>query len=311
MHESKALNTISHRSPMLLFFSSLLLLAGPIPAQAEETSTKTLDQADGKAPRATVGTADEQDTGLLGDYPPEAHYHPTPKWWMVELKFGPYKPNVDAEPGLAGRPYMDVFGCGPGKDCSTWSGYDVMSQLEVDFQFWQPHGSLAVGLTTGYFRISGHSLVPEDPSLPYDPDSNPYVPSGDKTTMNLVPLVLQLVYRWDYMALHWGVPLVPYVKAGGVYTFWWIENGDGDTAKFGNGDKAYGGTFGYQINLGLALLLDPLEPSAAKVMDAELGVNHTYLFCEFAHSQVRWSFTGERMRLGMPATFYAGLAMEF
>ena len=57
---------------------------------------------------------------IQGFYENRYHYHPSPKHWMLELKFGPYKPNVDAEPGLSGKPYDEVFGCGPDtQDCST------------------------------------------------------------------------------------------------------------------------------------------------------------------------------------------------
>jgi len=234
----------------------------------------------------------------------------SPRHWMLELKFGPYKPNVDSEPGLSGHPYRDVFGCLPGKSCSKWAGYTVMSQAELDFQIWKGYGSLGVAGTIGYFRIKGKALQPDDPSLPYDPDSNPYIYSGDSTVMNLLPLVVQVVYRWDYAAIKWGVPIVPYVKGGAVCTVWWIENGNGDVARFGNGNKARGTTFGYEVNLGIAFLLDVLEPSAAKIMDREIGINHSYLFAEFVHSQVRWA-VHDRMHLGMPATFLAGLALEF
>jgi len=234
----------------------------------------------------------------------------SPRHWMFELKFGPYKPDVDAESGLSGHPYRDVFECLPGHSCSKWAGYTVMSQAELDFQVWKGFGSLGIAGTIGYFRIKGKALQPEDPSVPYDPDSNPYIYSGDTTTMNLLPFVLQVVYRWDYAAIKWGVPIVPYVKGGAVCTVWWIENGNGDVARFGNGTKARGTTFGYEINLGIAFLLDVLEPSAAKTMDREIGINHSYLFAEFVHSQVRWA-VHDRMRLGMPATFLAGLALEF
>ena len=151
--------------------------------------------------------------------------------------------------------------------------------------------------------------MPQDPSQPYDPETNPYVRSGDETSLSILPVVLQLVYRWDWAALSYSVPLVPYVKFGLVYAFWWIENADG-VAELADGQSAYGGTIGYQLNAGLAIMLDFLEPSAAKTMDAELGINHSYIFCEFVHSQVRWGLSN-RMYLGVPASFLAGLAFEF
>jgi hypothetical protein len=242
----------------------------------------------------------------------DVHYKPTPRWWMLEIKFGPYKPAVDQESGLSGKPYRDIFGCMPGRNCSSrYPGVEVLSNMELDFQFWKGHGSLGVGATIGYFRVTGHALKLTDPDQPYDPEDNPYVRSADETVLNYLPLVLQLVYRWDYAARHHNIPLVPYIKAGGVYAFWWIDGPDGDVARFtASSGKARGGTFGYQINVGLAFELNFLEPSTAKKMDTDMGINSVYLFCEFVHSQVRWA-TDKRMRLGMPATFLAGLSWEF
>ncbi len=237
---------------------------------------------------------------------------PSPRRWMLEIKFGPYKPAVDSEPGLSGEPYYDIFACPPGRSCSgRWPGTAAMSAIELDMHLWKGHGALGIAGSVGFFRIRGYSLVQEDPEQPYDPELNPWIASGDRTALNIMPLVLQAVYRWDYAARTWSVPLVPYIKAGGVYALWWIEGPDGKTARFGEGGgKARGGTFGYQINIGLALQLDFLEPGAAKTMDNELGINHSYIFCEFVHSQVRWG-RGDRMHIGMPATFFAGLAIEF
>ena len=239
-------------------------------------------------------------------------YKATPRRWMFELKFGPYKPAVDSEGGLDGKPYQDIFGCMEGQSCNkTWPGYTVMSQIEVDLQLWQGHGSVGIGATWGFFRIEGKSLVLTDPTLPYDPETNPYVRSGDETSLNIMPFILQAVYRWDYAYRRWRVPLVPFVKAGVVWALWWVEKADRKLARFGDdGDKAWGGTFGYQVNLGLAFLLDVLEPSAARKMDQDLGINHTYLFAEFVHSQIRWA-SSARMRLGLPYGFMAGLALEF
>ena len=128
----------------------------------------------------------------------------------------------------------------------------------------------------------------------------------------LVPLVLQLVYRWDYLAERWRVPVVPYVRAGLVYALWWIKDGNGNLARFGEGGKkAYGGTFGYQVNVGLSLQLDLLEPTTSKRLDAETGINHFYLFCEFVHSRIDNFGSAKAMRLGMDIGLLAGLTVEF
>ena len=51
--------------------------------------------------------------------------------------------------------------------------------------------------------------------------------SGDTTALNIVPLSIMAVYRFDYLALRYKIPFVPYFKIGLAYYVWWIENGGG------------------------------------------------------------------------------------
>lgn len=222
-------------------------------------------------------------------YDIQSAYEPSPQWFAVELKFGPYKPDIDSELGSGGGPYEDIFG----------RKLRLMTQLTFDVQFLKKHGTLGVGGTMGIFTAQGKALLESGE------------PSSDTTSINVIPMILQLVYRWDYAAKRWNVPLVPYVRAGFVYAFYWITQGSGNLARFTtSGAKAHGGVWGYQINVGLAFLLDVLEPSSAKRLDSEMGVNHTYLFCEFVHSGID-DFGGDRIRLGMKYSLLAGLTAEF
>ncbi len=228
-------------------------------------------------------------TALAQHYDLSTAYEPTPQWFAMELKFGPYLPNIDSELGDGGGPYEDIFG----------RKLRLMTQLTFDVQFLKKHGTLGVGGTIGLFTAQGKALLESGE------------PSSDTTSLNVVPTILQLVYRWDYAAKKWHVPLVPYIRAGIVYSFFWITQGSGKLARFpSSGEKARGGVWGYQFNIGLAFLLDVLEPSAAKRLDSEMGVNHTYLFCEFVHSGVD-DFGGDSLRLGMKYSLLAGLTAEF
>jgi len=219
---------------------------------------------------------------------PDAEYHPSPRWWAAELKFGPYKPDIDSEFGGSG-PYEQIFG----------SGLRLMTQFTVDVQFLKLHGSLGVGGTIGYFRATGQALA-EDGTT-----------SGDKTRLQMLPLLLQLVYRWDYAAQRWKFPLVPYIRFGVVCAVWWVENGSGNTAELSPGNKARGATWGYQLNLGVAFLLDVLEPTAAKKLDMELGINHSYIFVEFVHNSINDFGHKNSWQLGQKYGLLAGLTIEF
>lgn len=227
--------------------------------------------------------------GRADRFVPDADYKPTPRWFHVELKFGPYKPDVDKEFAGGATPYKDIFG----------GGLRLMTQLTADVLFLKLHGSLGVGGSFGYFQARGKALL-EDGTR-----------SADKTTLQFMPFILSLVYRWDYPIYKWGFPLVPYVRAGIAYAVWWITDGSGDTAAFGQGDKARGGTWGYQVNLGLAFLLDVLEPTSTKKMDMDLGVNHSYLFVEFVHNRLDDFGSKSSIDLSMTYSLLAGLAFEF
>jgi hypothetical protein len=215
----------------------------------------------------------------------------SPQRWALELRFGPYYPDVDSEfsGDPAQRPHRLYFG----KDKR------VMMQLEVDYQFFQAFGTLAVGMQIGYFSESAKAFV----------ESGAGDRSNDSTRLWLLPAALTLVYRFDVAARHWDVPLVPYGKVGLGYTLWTITDGNGKVATF-DGDRGRGGTPGWQAAAGLALMLDVLDPGAARELDGEIGVNHTYLFIEATH--VAASGLGRKGTLDVgDSTWMAGLMFEF
>jgi len=115
-------------------------------------------------------------------------------------------------------------------------------------------------------------------------------PSADESTLSLVPVVAGVVYRFDVMAVRYNVPLVLALKGGLNYTLWWVRDGTEDLSDYQDdeeGDEApgQGGTAGLYGAVALHLLLDFFEPHTAKVFDNDLGVNHSYLFVEYA---VHW-----------------------
>lgn len=213
----------------------------------------------------------------------------SPQNWAVELRFGPYLPEIDSEfPGAEKPPYQSYFG----------DNANVMFQLEVDYQFTHVFGSAAVGVQAGYFTKSGaaKNLAGEE--------------SGDSTRLLIVPLAVQLVYRMDEAALRLGIPLVPYVKAGLSYSMWRITDANGDTARSETGQAGKGGTPGWQAAAGIALLLDFIDPASARALDAETGVNHTYVFGEVARYEASGLGSKKKLHLG-DSTWVVGLMFEF
>ena len=246
----------------------------------------------------------------------------SPQHFAFEVKLGPYSPNIDASPGLnklGGHPFADLFSPGkarpPGK---------LLVELEFDYQFWRKwYGNFGLGHSIGYYRRTAHALEYNggDPASPCDPTMKNQVcvgSIGDTTALNIIPLELTLNYRFDYLATRYRIPLVPYIKVGLAYYAWWIENGNGflSVSKYldpNTGkvlDTGFGGTFGWVLNPGGMFLLDVLDPTAARTLDSELGINHTYLFCELHYANITGFGSSTKMNLS-DTTLNAGLGFEF
>jgi len=187
----------------------------------------------------------------------------SPRNTAMELRFGFYSPDIDSEFSGDTKPFQDSFG-----EDSAW-----MLGAEVDYQFFQAFGSLGAFGLVGYGQITGNGIT-EDGER-----------SSDETSMIYFPFTAGLVYRFDVLAVRYGVPLVLSLKGGVDYWVWKIENGNEDTSTFKaeSGEKdGMGGTYGLYGAVGLHLLLDFFEPHAAAIFDNDLGVNNSYLFVEWS-----------------------------
>lgn len=211
----------------------------------------------------------------------------SPRNFMVELKFGPFRPDVDKE-FKNKTPWNDTFG----------GGQNLMTQLEIDYEFFTKVGVLALGGTLGYSQAKGKGLLPDGTK------------SADTTKFHTLPMTLSLIYRFDYLAQKFGVPLVPVAKGGIDGWLWWATNGTGQVSRAADGAVGRGVTFGGHVTAGLMFHLDSLAPGMARTFDNELGCNNTYLFAEYT-----WSWIddfGSKKSLDLSSrNFMAGVAFEF
>ncbi|MGI5863253.1 MAG: MXAN_2562 family outer membrane beta-barrel protein [Myxococcales bacterium] len=207
--------------------------------------------------------------------------------WTLELNGGRFRPPIDEEPGLKGSPYNDIFG-----KKSMW-----LFEGELDYKLVDLLGPLSLGLAGGYGVVWGRGIAASDGK-----------PAPDTTTLSTVPVRLLAVYRFQWLNNALGIPLVPFVKAGMAYTFWWITNGAGDVAKFGE-NKALGGKWGYELAGGLAFELNFIDREAARDLDQQWGVNSVLLQAQYARLTAD-NFGGEGMDLSDDAWLF-GLAFEF
>ncbi len=237
----------------------------------------------------------------------------SPQRFALEIKFGPYLPNIDRAyngPGLG--PYANIYGVTNERGEATGQPKKgFYGAIAFEYQFFHFGGPLGVGFQWSMFRDRAQALI-ADP--PLDPDES-VRSTADSTRFAVMPLALQLVYRFEFLADRVRVPLVPYAKIGPSYAFWWSKNGAGDisTIKDDDGnviDKARGGAWGFQANFGGMLRLDFLERGEARNLDRQTGINHTYVFGEWQFSQINNFGRKDSINLGA-STWLVGLAMEF
>jgi len=217
-------------------------------------------------------------------------YVPSPQYGAFEVKFGPYRPNVDDEPGLTGTPYANTFGGNESMFLTT---------LELDWQFYRIVGiSFGVGGSFGFMQESARARTVESGEK-----------SSDFTVLNVMPFALLAVIRIDSIAEYLKVPLVPYFKVGLNWYLWWVL-GAGETI-----DSA--GTMGWQINPGLAIRLDGFDPMSSRTFDNEMGINHSFIFFEFMYARVEglgkdsgYMYLSPE-NWGEGGTFQIGLGLEF
>jgi len=178
----------------------------------------------------------------------------------VELRVGNYRPSIDAEPGLKGSPlpYQRAFG----------GGRPTSFKLHMAKALpWRAAGAIELGAGVGYWTAKGHgSLLSGDPST-------------DPTTFSIVPLEVTATWRLDLVWERLGVPLVPYARASLQRYNWWITGSSGSTSKSG-------ATNGYGYGGGLALVLDFLDPTLARELQADSGIRHTMLTVDLQQTKV-------------------------
>ena len=202
----------------------------------------------------------------------------TAQRFAFELRFGPYLPDVDSEFNGTRHPYRDYYG----------TGDHLLTQTEFDVEILHHIGTVALGAGLSYYSVSGVAPVASGTGLP----------SGDMSTLKVVPVSLSAIYRFDYFLERRGFPLVPFGKVGLDWAYWQITDGNDEIATDGHGGKGRGGTLGWHAAVGVALVLDWLDPDAARDFDNEMGVNHTSLVFQLTHADISGLGASGRMHVG-------------
>ena len=234
-----------------------------------------------------AGVARAQLVGV--DTAPTSHHGPeTPQNFALEARFGAFYPAVDSEPGLHGTPYKDLFHSSP----------QLLAGGEFSWQVGRiPHlGTLGPGLGASYMRATGPA--------PYT--AAPHAPSGEQTSLEIIPFYAVAVLRVDVLWRDLGIPVVPWAKLGLGYALWDSKTTLGTSTY--QGVVAQGHSVGTHVALGVGLNLNVFDPTAAKEFDNSMGVNSTYLFAEWTREDL--GMQGNAMRVGGTEWTF-GLAIEF
>lgn len=203
---------------------------------------------------------------------------------QLEIKMSPYTPEIGA-----GKSAYD----------SVFEGDSMfVVKLAYDYEVYQGVGVITVGAEAGYGTISGKGL-----------DPNTGARTSDDTSLQIIPLAVNVGYHFDYLMTRYNVPLVPYIEGGVDYVVWFITNGSGGLSRVGDG-RSEGGTFGLHMSAGLKFQLNSLSDRMASEFDADAGVNNTYFFAEYNYGWIDDFGDPDSFSWGGHNVFF-GLEFEF
>lgn len=222
--------------------------------------------------------------------PASEHPHRSAQNFALELRFSPYRVQVDEEPALKGAtPFADAFGTSP----------RLYFGLELDWQTFRiPFvGTIGPGLSAGTVSMSRTARTKR---------SNEE--SGDEYSLTIHPFTLNAVLRADALWRDRGFPLVPYGKLG-LGMALWDASTTGGTSSFG-GVSGKGTTWGTNMALGISFALDAIDQGATRNMDNAIGINNTYVYAEYYWLNLNGLGQERALYVGSNS-WAAGLAFEF
>jgi hypothetical protein len=226
--------------------------------------------------------------------PPQPH---PDTQFAFELRFAPYWPEIDSEPGLTGTPFADTFGTDP----RFYFG------LEFD---WLPLrvpyvGAIGPGFGWGYTWASG------DARISGCSGSAASCASSDTTSLSIHPMHVSGVVRLDELMRRADFPLVPYAKGGLGFGYWTSSStaGMSQVVEANRTIDAEGVSVGLHLAFGAAFSLSWLDASSQSTLREDTGLGNLYLFGEWMRSSL--GSTGDAaMRVGT-STVVTGLSADF
>ena len=229
----------------------------PLESEGTDKAKTTTEPAPQPAPAATPAPApapegDEQTNrprtlepnswrrqARQGDRTDEATRWFKPEHVHVEIRFGPYSPNIDDDPA-AGGAYQKFFG----SDAKFYFG------LELDWlPLYIPYvASLGGGFGWGFVTTSAPTKIQGT-----DADA------GSETSLTIFPMYAAGVVRIDGPLRELFIPIVPYGKIGFGFAPWSVGGPNADTSEV----DPSGMSTGLHVALGGAIALNAFDRASA------------------------------------------------
>jgi hypothetical protein len=201
----------------------------------------------------------------------------------------------------------------PGPYKQMFPGTYVMPMLDVDRVLWSGFGQLGVGVSVGYLGRKARAFT-----LDSKPADDPRARGADVNKFRLIPTAVTAVYRFTWLDDEYGIPVVPYARAGLSYYVWWVSlaNGkfaeactDGTMTAGCTTTKGLGGSLGVQGSIGLAIRAERIDASAAMSM-RQSGIQHAGIYAELSAASVNGFGSDKKLSVG-DRTWFAGVEFEF
>ncbi len=190
----------------------------------------------------------------------------TPERFAVELRGGPYTPDV-------GPPLDDSFG---DDDGPLLAGEIDVFLLRIPYV-----GHVGIGGGFGWTRYTGRAVTPDGEE------------TEEETSLTLLPIPILAVLRIDVLARELDIPLLVTGKIGVDVVPWSVTKG--------NEDSGSGVGVGLHWGVQLGLELDFFDRAAARSLDEEWGINHTFVFGELfgSHAEDQFSLADVTWAIGL------------
>jgi hypothetical protein len=197
----------------------------------------------------------------------------------------------------------------------------LMSGMTLDRYFLYPAGQLGVTGSIGFLTKSARAFQVDDGgNLVTNEDGVPIRAEGDKNKFRLIPVSLGVVYRYTQLDDRFHALVVPYGRLGLSYYYWWVTAPSGDIAEVPTadcpdldgceGNRARGGSLGWQASGGLALRLERIDPDTEVALRTELGIEHAGFLVEVTYAVVDGFGSDKKLSLG-DTTWFGGINFEF